>query len=565
MEKTRSVSALNWIYKYTKKQLWWVVFLAVLSGAISLGFILLAVVSKNILDIATGDVEGNILIPTIIIVLIIIAQGVFNILYSNIYVRAYNKIDMRIKDNLFKLVLNKKWSEINKYHSGELLNRFTNDVDVVVTGVISIIPSAISFGTRLLAGLVVLIFIDARFTLIIMVLGIIVALAGKLYSKRFKYLHKLFQKSDGRVRAYIQECIENIIVIKSFANDEVCGEKLKERQFAKFDVALKKNMVSNIANTGVYVFFTAGYYAALLWGAMQIAKGALTFGTLTAFLQIIDMIKAPMKNMSGLIPQFYSMVASAERIIEIESIEDEEGVPIQTSTEEIYNAMESLCLENVSFSYHDELVLENATININKGEITAIAGPSGIGKSTLMKLVLGLLSVDEGKLYLKTVNGEISIDSGLRRLFAYVPQGNMILSGSIRENISFCNPQASIEDVILAAKNAKIWDFINTLPEGIETQVGERGLGLSEGQVQRIAIARAFLSDAPVLLFDEATSALDEATEKALLQNIKAMKNKTCIFISHKEKTISQCDQIYYMNNHKFDKVNFEELIEMWK
>lgn len=564
MEKTRSINALKWIYKYTKKQLWWVVFLSVLTGLISLGFILLAVVSKNILDIATGDATGNIILPTVIIVFIIILQGILNVIYCTITVKAYNKIDIRIKDNLFKLVLSKKWSEINKYHSGELLNRFTNDVEVVVNGVISIVPNAIALGTRLCAGLIVLISIEARFTIIVLLVGVFVALAGKLYSRHFKYLHKLLQKSDGRVRSYIQECLENMVVIKSFANDSICAGKLKERQLEKYKISMKKNVVSNIANTGVYMLFTGCYYAALLWGAVQITSGALTFGTLTAFLQIIDQIKAPMKNISGLIPQFYSMVASAERIMEIENIENENNNIVEESTKEIYDIMESICLENISFSYNNDLVLENANLEINKGMVTAIAGPSGIGKSTLMKLILGLIEVNEGKIYLKTKNENIPVDGGLRKLFAYVPQGNMILSGTIRENIAFCNPEASIEDVINSAKSAMIWSFINSLPDGIETQIGERGLGLSEGQIQRIAIARAFLSDAPILLFDEATSALDENTEKSLLKNIKKMRNKTCIFISHKEKTISQCDQIYYMNNKKFDKVEFENLLELW-
>lgn len=564
MEKTRSLNGLKWIYKYTKKQLWWVAFLSVLTGMISLGFILLAIVSKNILDIATGDTSGNMIASTALIIFIIILQGVLNVMYCTITVKAYNIIDMRIKENLFRLVLNKKWSEINKYHSGELLNRFTNDVDVVVTGVVNIVPNGIALLTRLCAGLVVLIFIDARFTLIVLVVGILVTAASKLYSRHFKYLHKLLQKSDGRVRSYIQECLENIVVIKSFANDDICADKLKERQIDKYKISMKKNVISNMANTGVYVLFTGCYYAALLWGAMQITTGALTFGTLTAFLQIIEQIKAPMKNISGLIPQFYSMVASAERIMEIENIENEDNIVVQATAKELYSDMESISFENISFSYNNELVLKDAHIEIQKGHITAIAGPSGIGKSTMMKLVLGLLAADKGKIYLKTKNGSIPVDGGLRKMFAYVPQGNMILSGTIRENISFCNPQASIEDIINSAKSAMIWSFINTLPDGIETQIGERGLGLSEGQIQRIAIARAFLSDAPILLFDEATSALDENTEKELLKNIKQMSDKTCIFISHKEKTISQCDTIYYMNNKKFDKVEFNNLLELW-
>ena len=210
-------------------------------------------------------------------------------------------------------------------------------------------------------------------------------------------------------------------------------------------------------------------------------------------------------------------------------------------------------------------MLENASMTINKGEIAAVAGPSGIGKSTIMKLILGLIEADKGSLYFKTIDGRVDIDSGLRKMFAYVPQGNMILSGTIRENIAFCNSEASSYDVMRAAKSAMIWEFINSLPDGMETVIGERGLGLSEGQIQRIAVARALLSDAPILLLDEATSALDEATEKALLENIKKLENRTCIFISHKQRTIKNCDKIFYIKNKSLVRCSIEDIAKDWK
>jgi ABC-type multidrug transport system fused ATPase/permease subunit len=306
--------------------------------------------------------------------------------------------------------------------------------------------------------------------------------------------------------------------------------------------------------------FTASYYAALVWGALQISLVAISFGTLTAFLQIIDQIKAPMKNISGLIPQFYSMIASAERIMELESLECETIEPHPETAEEIYAAMRDITIENLTFAYKNENVLEGARMVVNKGEIVAVAGPSGIGKSTIMKLILGLIEPDEGEIYINTSDGRLKVDSGMRKLFAYVPQGNMILSGTIRENIAFCNSEASSDAVMRAAKAAMIWDFISSLPNGMETVIGERGLGLSEGQIQRIALARALLSDAPVLLLDEATSALDEATEKGLLENLKKMNDRTCIFISHKQRTIKNCDKIFYIKNKKLLECTIEDI-----
>ncbi len=565
MNKTKSVTALKWIYKYTRGQLWWVALLAVFTGCISFGFILLALCSRRILDIVTGDSNGSFAAAVMSIFAVIAMQGLFNVLYSNVGVRAYNRIDMRMKQGLFNCILDKKQTQLNNFHSGEILNRFTNDIQVIVDAIISIVPSAISMGVRLIAGMAVLISINYKFTFIVCGVGVAVALAARIYSRHFKYLHKLQQSAAGRVRSYIQECVENMVVIKSFSNNSIVCGNLDKRQREYFKIALKRNTVSNIANTGVYVMFTGGYYAALIWGALQIKGGVLTFGTLTAFLQIIDQIKAPMRDMSGLIPQFYSMTASAERVMELEALDDEQGEPLEKSPEELYSDIEELVLENVRFGYKDELILKNADMTVKKNSVTAIAGPSGIGKSTMMKLFLALIEQESGEVYFKTKNGRIKADKNTRCLFAYVPQGNMVLSGTLRENIAFCRPDADDEEIMRAAENALIRKVIENLPNGLDTVVGERGLGLSEGQIQRIAIARAFLTDAPILLLDEATSALDENTERALLENIQKMQDKTCVFISHKEGTVQRCDTIYYMNNRKFENISFEELTKKWR
>ncbi|MBQ9604829.1 MAG: ABC transporter ATP-binding protein, partial [Firmicutes bacterium] len=399
MKKAKSSAAIKWIYGYTKKQLWWVVLLAFITGAISLGYILLALCSKRVLDIVTGDASGSFLLACLAIFAVIAAQGALNVLYSNIIIRAYNKIDMRMKQGLFNSLLGKKQTQVGEYHSGEILNRFTNDITVVNEAVVTIIPNAISLGTRIVAGLAVLIVIDWRFTLIVCAAGAFVAIAARIYSRHFKYLHKLLQTEDGKVRSFIQECMENLVVIKSFSNNKVMCENLDKRQMSRFKVALKRNTVSNIANTAVYIMFTAGYYVALIWGALQIKNGILSFGTLTAFLQIIDQIRSPMKDMSGLIPQFYSMVASAERVMELEELDDESGAERSETAEQLYDMTEEIDIENVTFSYKNDKILQNADMRVKKGSVTAIAGPSGIGKSTMMKLFLSLIEQQSGEVY----------------------------------------------------------------------------------------------------------------------------------------------------------------------
>lgn len=374
------------------------------------------------------------------------------------------------------------------------------------------------------------------------------------------YLHKEVQRTNGVVRSYMQECIENLIVIKSFANEHaVCG-KLNQFQKDNYRIRIKRNAISNLANTLVYVLFTAGYYAALVWGAFQISFGVMTFGTLTAFLQIIQQIRAPFRNVSGLIPQYYSMQASAERLMEIEDMEEESQKIRIEDVSEFQKDFRAIVAEHVTFAYQNgDIILDDVSLRVNKGDLIAIVGESGIGKSTMMKLMLHLMPCESGKLYFETVNGKIEIDAGTRNVFSYVPQGNMIMSGTIRENITFCNHDIGEEEIRKAAEIACIWDYIETLPQGLETVLTERGEGLSEGQVQRIAIARAILNDAPILLLDECTSSLDKDTEWKVLQNLKKMNTKTIICISHTAAGVACCDRVVEIENKKFKEVSNDD------
>lgn len=444
--------------------------------------------------------------------------------------------------------------------SGEILNRLTSDIDIVVGAVVGLIPQAISMITKIVAGLAVLFSIDARFTAAVLGIGLLVCIFSRIYSRHFKYLHKEVQRTNGVVRSYMQECIENLIVIKSFANEHaVCG-KLNQFQKDNYRIRIKRNAISNLANTLVYVLFTAGYYAALVWGAFQISFGVMTFGTLTAFLQIIQQIRAPFRNVSGLIPQYYSMQASAERLMEIEDMEEESQKIRIEDVSEFQKDFRAIVAEHVTFAYQNgDIILDDVSLRVNKGDLIAIVGESGIGKSTMMKLMLHLMPCESGKLYFETVNGKIEIDAGTRNVFSYVPQGNMIMSGTIRENITFCNHDIGEEEIRKAAEIACIWDYIETLPQGLETVLTERGEGLSEGQVQRIAIARAILNDAPILLLDECTSSLDKDTEWKVLQNLKKMNTKTIICISHTAAGVACCDRVVEIENKKFKEVSNDD------
>lgn len=548
---TKRFDSLLWIYKYSKKHIWQVLSLAFISALIALSFILLALLSKQVIDIATGNQKGEILHYVAMIIGVIVLQAGLNILSSNIRIRASGKIEMNMKQGVFCSLLSKDLMELGKFHSGEYINRLTSDIGIIVEAIVSILPQAVSMFVKLLAGLAVMVFIDPVYTLFLVACGIGMFVISWFYRKKFKILHKEVQETEGKTRSFMQECVENLPVIKSFTSEKLILNRLKVLQNHNFKAKIKRNTISNIAVTGVYVLFTGCYYLTLIWGVFKVGSGAMTFGSLTAFLQVFEQVKAPFKNISGVIPQYLSMIASAERLIELESLKEEINTRNAGDIAEIYEKMEHIGIENVSFTYGGEPIFKEASAFIYKGELIGIVGSSGAGKSTLIKLILGLLKADKGRIYLKSGNNCYDIDAGMRKMFSYVPQGNMVLSGTVRENITFFNNEIDEKFVIECARTACVMDFVSELPKGLDTVIGERGFGLSEGQIQRIAVARALTSKAPILLLDEATSALDSETEKKLLNNLRNIKNKTCIFISHREAAIADCDRVLRIENKK--------------
>lgn len=538
--KENNGKTLLWIYKNCKRYLSVVVVITVFSAIVSLAAVALALVSKDVLDVATGNKAGSFIYYGALLLGIIAVQILLHI--TDVLLKAYanGKITIALRKNLFTAIGRRKYSEISEYHSGDLLNRLTSDAEVVTGAVVNIIPSISSMAAKIIGGIAALLVLDKRIALLILVFGITVPALGRLVSRKFKSLHKECQKTEGKSRAFMQECFENVVVLKAFEGEAPFVRKLNQYLKANYRVKMKRSGISVITNMSLYTFFTVGYYSVLLWGAGQISSGLITYGTLTAFLQLFQQLRAPLQNISGILPQYYSALASAERLMEIENgIMDKQ--PDNEKLSKVKANFSGIEIKNVTFAYKDEIILRDKSLYIEKGKITAITGESGSGKSTIFKILLGLYEPQEGSI---TVNGEVPLDTSLRGVFAYVPQGNMVLSGTVRENLTICNENVSEEEIVNATKAAEIYDVINTLPDGFDTELTERGGGLSEGQLQRISIARALLTDAPVLLLDEATSALDEATETRVLNNIKEMEGKTILFVTHRNTSLKVCDKI---------------------
>lgn len=534
----------KWIYAKVRPFIPWIIFISVLNIVASLAYVFLAKLSQQIIDTADNNTTHTFIIGSIMLFVLILLHIVIEAVVSVITTHINTKMNISLKNYMFTRLMKKKYVNISEYHSGDLLNRFSSDVDVVVNGSIGLIPSVVSMLTKIIAGIAALCIQNYYFAFAVLIIGFAFPLFGRMLSKKYKFLHKQVQQTEGITRSFLQESFANIIVVKTFGGEKPFLLKLNEYLDINRKLRIKKSVFAVIISALLYLLFSFGYYGVLVWGAAQIAAGAMTIGTLVYFLQLISVLRAPLQNISGVIPKYYSTVASAERLIELEKLEDEP----QNSNNNIID-FNTITANNLTFAYTNEIVLRDNNFSINRGSITAITGRSGSGKSTLFKLLLGLFPATAGNL---SFDSKTPINETTRQMFAYVPQGNMIISGTIRDNITLCDGTVNENDIINAAKVASIYDFIQTLPNGFDTVISERGQGLSEGQVQRIAIARALLFDAPIILLDEATSALDEQTETQLLSNLKTLTDKTILFITHRNTSLEVCDKVLYLSNGVF-------------
>ena len=550
-----------WILKNTKKQLGYIILLGVLSAVIAYSGVAMAQLARHIVDSAAYDRDIH---KVVLFAVALLALTMFQIGMSVINnIMSFNvnaKLEIALKAKLFATMLRKDYAEVTKFHTGELMNRLTSDISVITGSIVNIIPNVIFFLVKLIGILAVLFTIDWRFAIVFVIGGAIVMTFLLLFKGKLKNLHKRAQESDGKTRSFMQESLASLLVIKVFNGYKRINSESDKLQWANFKIRRKRNYISLASSLGFAIVFTLGYMYGLVWGSFMILSGAITYGILTEILSLISQIQTPVQGLTAVVPQYYQALASAERIMEIENFPDEHEVDenSQVDKEKLYSELESVEFENITFAYDRDTVLENTSLSIAKGDFVVITGISGIGKSTLTKLLLDVFPVKEGEIYFRLKDGsKVHADRNTRCMFAYVPQGNFLLSGTIRENISFVRPDASDEEIMAAAKIACA-DFIDELPEGLDTVLGEKGMGLSEGQVQRVAIARAIICNAPMIILDEATSALDEATEIRLLQNIESLKNKTCILISHKKAANEVCNKEVRIEDKKIIVKNIE-------
>ena len=550
--------AMSWIFGVSGKLKLGVLLLVLLNSAISISAVAFALVLREAID---GAVSGNkmvflkfVIILGLIMVGQIAARGVIRFLDE--YVRS--GMENVIKTRLYETILSRKYSAITAFHTGELLNRITNDAVVVADGFVQIIPGIIAMLVKLAGAAAVLFVLDYRFSVIFFAGGGLVLIFTTLFRRVMKKLHKDVQAADGVLRSYLSENLGSLMVLKTFGAERKSIDTSKQYMDKHRFMRMKRNRFSNICNVGFGLVMNGGYIFGLCWCSFGILHGSITYGTLSAVLQLVDQLWAPLANMTGYLPKFYGMLSSAERCMELETLE-EEHVESQFSRDycrELYKDMTAIECKNITFRYEDDIILENADISIGKGELITIMGNSGAGKSTLLKLLLAIYEPEKGTLEIKTDKESYALTERYRKMFAYVPQGNFLMSGNVTSAIASLddtNADVDMDKVKAVAHIACADTFVEKLEHGYDTLIGERGMGISEGQAQRLAIARALYTDAPVLLLDEATSALDEQIEKKVLKNIRELTDKTVIIVSHRKAVLEVCDRCVVLEDKHFE------------
>lgn len=540
-------SYIRWL-KDDIKPFWGGLFLIILMGMIaSSSAVLSAVLSKHIIDSAvSGNLSTAMLVGGFYVLLVVVNMGLN--LYSNfLSIRIVEAMSNRMRQRFFKKFMKTDWLELSEYHSGDLITRMTSDVGAITNVVVNTVPSIASLGIQLLTAFLVLIHYDVRLGLLAFIMGPLMVIFSRLWGRKLKHLQLKTQESESLYRSYIQETIQNLLIIKCFGLESHSQRTLQSLHENRMVWILKRNLVSMSANATLGMGYWVGYLLAFGWGAYGISKKTITFGVMTAFLQLVNQVQSPFQGLARTIPQIITSMASIDRLKELE------GLNMETSSGKVpmYGEV-GINIQNTSFCYKDgQTVLNGISVDIKSGDIVALVGSSGEGKTTIIRLILALLKPNQGEITLVDRFGSTyPISADTRSLISYVPQGNTLFSGTIADNLRFGNINATFDEMREVVSDAGVWDFIEKLPDGLNTVIGEKGLGLSEGQAQRIAIARAFLKKSPILILDEATSALDVTSEMHVLKSVKKhMKNCTCIVITHRPSAVKICSRILRLQN----------------
>ena len=562
---------IRWIYGYGKKH-WFAMIFYTLLGVFGTGVsLLMSFASRDLVNIITGYRSGEV-VKTFCVM---IGLGIGNTLVSQISSYASSWIDMKvdaeIKADIFRKILVTDWESLTNYHTGDLLTRWNSDASNISGGILNFVPNAVIYLVRFISAFVVVLVNDASFA-VFAFLGMPVSLLmSKTLMSRMVNNNQRSAAMGAKVSGFNQETFSNIQTIKAFDLIHLYVKRLKQLQKEYIDMRLDFQKMSIFTSLIMSTVGLLVSYSAYGWGIYRVWSGAIDYGTMTMFLGLSGTLTGALHNLTSLVPATIHLTTSAGRLMDIVEMpreDDSKREEVKKFITENRAKGIGLVLKDVQYAYKNGTkVFEGASIEARPHEIVALVGPSGEGKTTMMRILLSLIPVQGGEAYFDVgAQGEIkgyALSPGTRQIFSYVPQGNTMFSGTIAQNMRSVKEDATDEEIIGVLKMACAWEFVNRLPEGINSEIKERGGGFSEGQAQRLAIARALLLDTPVLLLDEATSALDVATERKVLRNIMGDSSpRTCIVTTHRPTVLTMCTRVYAIQDKKCVVLNEQEIAE---
>ncbi len=547
----------RWLLRYVAKYRAQIILYIVIGITGTLTGLGVSVASKHLIDAVVSRNTQALFGSAAVAVSFALLQIVLNTVMSRVATLAGTKVNNEVRGNVYEHVIFSDWSRIGKYHSGDLLNRIEGDAGAISNSIVTFIPGIFTKLTTFIGCLALVLYYDPTMALFAMMSAPFLVLTSRISTKTIRKYNKQSREINGTILSYVSESVQNLHTIKAFNITGRYVGQMREYLEQYRSIRLKQDKFSLIMSFCLSVIGLVVSYSCYAWGVYRLWDGAITYGTMLLFLQISGQLTASFSSLVGLFPSAISIATAAGRIMEIteltlETDKDGEKAESIRSSAEGYGL--TVSAENVTYTYNDaeHSVLNEISFTAAPGETIALVGPSGEGKTTILRLILGLVNPDSGEMSVVTQGGEqLTVSDSTRRFCSYVPQGNAVFSGTIADNLRIVRPQATDEELEEVLKIAEAWSFIDKLPKKINTEIGERGANFSDGQIQRISIARALLRNAPVLVMDEATSALDAETEEKVLGNMmKAYPNRTCIITTHRPSMLNYCNRVYRLNEN---------------
>lgn len=545
--KDENIKLIRWMIKVTKPYFRFIIYVFLISLTSMVISYASTIIGKYVVDDATN---GEINFRNMAFMCATTVVSILISIFSNIISSYINeKFSFSIRQKLFNDIQRSVWIKTSKFHSGDLVTRLTSDVSGLSDGLISILPSTILIMCQLLISFGILLYYDWQIALFALILGPIGAALMLFFRKKYKFYQMKLRESESEYRSFMQESLTDLMVVKTFRQEEFNEQTMESLKKKRLDLVIRNSRLSSIMSAVMRLVYSIGYVAAFCWGSYRISRGDITYGTLTVFISLVMQVQGSVSGLAGIIPQIYSMLISAKRISDVSEIEKEDYKGKTNMPKEV-----GLEVRDVSFAYAEDFIVKDLDFCVKPGEKIGIVGASGTGKTTIIRMLLALTSPQKGEIkYLLDNVEEEKACPDSRRFISYVPQGNTLKTGTISDNLRVGKIDATEDEMYRALSMASADKFIEKLSDGTETRLSEKSGGLSEGQAQRIAIARALIGEKPVLILDEATSALDENTEAVILKNItNELKNITCFIITHRRSMLQYCDRVIELDDNGY-------------